>query len=1017
MSYHIARKPPTPISRQVRRATEREAEKSANSFAKDAGHEIKNALGYIPDAAEVADIIDATLHAGLLLELDAARMRKAGEGLRAGKMPPPVAYASILGAINCGIAAEQALTSLEALYAPDDVIELRALAPTGGAVSFNGRLKRDRNGLLSFIREHNGSRNLYLSINPRHADMAGTARPASADQAVMRRHVVLDFDNKDAPSADPDWTRTVTALSTDAAMVVRSGNGTHVWFAIDPVDGADVATTTAPLAGAMAALGADNMADPPRIIRLPFTINIPTPTKRSRGAKLALAYVQAQAQGTVSARPVADLVEYLRTQAVSLGLPGKQGVVGSLNAGQGGKSSGIQFPPEMLRAPAIELLTSAIALLPNNDNMDRDTMVHLFHAVKGAAEGTGFEAEARDAALAWAGSWTGSDADHDARAYDGIRHTHTGWQHVRAMLGEHNPAGIAQINVKEAPYVSAAARAAFSGPDAEQGLAEQGYSRPLLDVANDNDKSSAPAEFSTSAAEVASELPGKAGKKVRPAEAAMQFLRNTLHAEFFNAPDGKLWVRVLGHVHSVSEKVLNRTVYALLVKGGYVLLGGAKDELRDLMVASAIVGATHRVFYRQTEIMAGGKPSAAILNLMDADADGIEVTAAGWRVRPLSAIAAVRMTNRAGSLPLPRPVRANDGLGFIARLRRHVPLAQVQNPDDLADAGVQQDAVALMFSLAQVVRPGAVPHLLLSGAQGAGKTTAARRFKSVLDPDAASVVSSLPDNDADLFAIMGTQTVVVVDNVSSMKAPDQIAALATGAAVVKRELYTDSGRAALSAKTSIAFTTVLEGITQRADVRDRMLNLELARIDLGKRRTEAELEAAWENDQPSLLADLLDLAAGALKRFDAVKAASDAGLLPPLPRLADAALIAEAAAQEAGWKPGVLLAAINNMRASDSQRQLEDHPYAVRVRALLEQAPGRAWTGTAQELVRALDFHPGPDWGRSRNNVSAIMSMAQRIGPLMRDEWGIETIKERTTAKRTITLRLLHVPDQGRMTA
>ena len=121
--------------------------------------------------------------------------------------------------------------------------------------------------------------------------MAGTARSASAADVPVRRNAVLDFDRKDAPPMDPDWTRTVDALRAELepALVLDSGNGFHVWLSVEPVSGADLDASSAPLAAAMARIGSDNMADPPRIVRLPFTINLPNAKKRARGAIVGLA--------------------------------------------------------------------------------------------------------------------------------------------------------------------------------------------------------------------------------------------------------------------------------------------------------------------------------------------------------------------------------------------------------------------------------------------------------------------------------------------------------------------------------------------------------------------------------------------------------------------------------------------------------------------------------------------------------------------------------------------------------
>jgi hypothetical protein len=200
----------------------------------------------------------------------------------------------IFEALRAGPAAEMALDAIVPAYAPGDVIELRALDPAGGGgLSLCGRLDdpAERAALVAFVRNHNGRRNLYVGCNPRRADMAGTAQAASAADVPVRRNVVLDFDIKDAPSVDPDFQRTLDALRTklDPLMIVNSGNGYHVWLPIEPMSGPDLDVSAGPLATAMARIGADNLADLPRIVRLPFTLNLPSPSKRARGATVRLA--------------------------------------------------------------------------------------------------------------------------------------------------------------------------------------------------------------------------------------------------------------------------------------------------------------------------------------------------------------------------------------------------------------------------------------------------------------------------------------------------------------------------------------------------------------------------------------------------------------------------------------------------------------------------------------------------------------------------------------------------------
>ncbi|PTM97307.1 hypothetical protein [Mycoplana dimorpha] len=232
-----------------------------------------------------------------------------------------------------GPAPSMALDAISIAFKPGDVIELRALDPAGGrGVSLSGALDNptQRAALEAFIREHNGKRNLYAGINPRRADLAGSSRPGKAADVVARRAVVIDLDRKDAPPTDTDWTRTVSALSVglDPMLIVDSGNGYHVWLPIQDLSAADVLSSAGPLGASMSRLGADNMADPARIARLPFTVNVPNATKRERGAVLRMAAPEPEWQLKRNARQgelrtAADVCAALDGIAGQLGLPGK----------------------------------------------------------------------------------------------------------------------------------------------------------------------------------------------------------------------------------------------------------------------------------------------------------------------------------------------------------------------------------------------------------------------------------------------------------------------------------------------------------------------------------------------------------------------------------------------------------------------------------------------------------------------------------------------------------------------
>jgi hypothetical protein len=502
-------------------------------------------------------------------------------------------------------------------------------------------------------------------------------------------------------------------------------------------------------------------------------------------------------------------------------------------------------------------------------------------------------------------------------------------------------------------------------------------------------------------ADIAADKEGAGGKSTR----AMAAL-SAAGAEFFNSPNGRLWVSFGGKVYRVSDTDGCPAIMAWLVKNDLAPSRTAKAELLDLMAGAAVSGPTHDVHFRQAQMLS--TEPAAYINLMDLGGRGVVIDASGWRVAPVASLP-LRMADRPKARPLPVPEHAGDGLTFLERFVRHVKLPAVINASDPADAGLRSRAAILTTLVAQFFRPGAVPHVFVSGPEGASKTTTAKRLKSLVDPDSVPLVTSMPKEAGDLFLLAEQQPLLVIDNASSIQEPDIVAALATGAGHQKRQFYTDSERTVYEAKSSLVFTSIVTDITQRPDLMDRVLPVTLRPMAPAERKLEADLDKAWSRDLPFLLADLLDLVAAAIANSGKVRFAVDAGLLPPLPRLADAAILAEAAAQAEGWTPGLLLDVLNATRDTAKADQLEANPVAVRVRALLDANAGQ-WSGTTTELLGKLRVEEGPPWGREVLSVHTLAKALDRIVASL-PVWGIEVARgDRSKSARTLTISRTAAP-------
>lgn len=363
--------------------------------------------------------------------------------------PGGAAFDTLLELRRRGRLVRRQLDLVEGLHGPDAAIEFRALDPAGKATarSLTWVTGTDRTAIADWLHAQDGKRNIYVGVNPRVTALAGSTTPASEHHVASRNFVVFDHDNKDAAPGDPEWKNRVQQLrDLDPIMQVKSGNGVHTWFAIEPAMMPGAAPATAALNAMLRDAGSDPVADLPRIIRLPWSINIPSPKKRERGARLALAAVTLGPQVNPRQYTTEELTQRVRDK------------IGSVAPAASPVPSNDKSD---LRAPDLALFRDAVDLIPNTEHVGRDFQTNMAHAFRGAVAGTDFEPEGREIFLEWSARYPGADPDHDAQLYDTIRSTKRGWPHILADLATVNPKGHKQVMERLVPFQAEAARKAF----------------------------------------------------------------------------------------------------------------------------------------------------------------------------------------------------------------------------------------------------------------------------------------------------------------------------------------------------------------------------------------------------------------------------------------------------------------------------------------------------------------------------------------------------------------------------
>jgi hypothetical protein len=197
-------------------------------------------------------------------------------------------------------------------------------------------------------------------------------------------------------------------------------------------------------------------------------------------------------------------------------------------------------------------------------------------------------------------------------------------------------------------------------------------------------------------------------------------------------------------------------------------------------------------------------------------------------------------------------------------------------------------AYTTLLPLAHISRP----ILQTTGVMGSGKSTAGRVVKRLLDPTGNEAVTV---DRRDFLQKAAHCYILMLDNQNSLPEwfQDTLCRLVTGESDSKRVLYSDDEDLVWSMQRAV----LLNGInppSDRGDVQDRTLPIELERLDKRKRLPEDDFWLQFSLKHPELLGAVFDALSGALRERHTVQ-------LEERPRLADWGLFAGALYAAQGW--------------------------------------------------------------------------------------------------------------------
>ena len=317
------------------------------------------------------------------------------------------------------------------------------------------------------------------------------------------------------------------------------------------------------------------------------------------------------------------------------------------------------------------------------------------------------------------------------------------------------------------------------------------------------------------------------------------------------------------------------------------------------------------------------------LDLADDDWQVVEVTAQGWRVIP-GEQAPVRFRRPNGTQALPVPERG----GNLADLRRFI------HSDD---AGF---TLAAAWLLGTMTDRGAQPVLSIGGEHGSAKSTATRVLQRLVDPRGGALRSA-PKGDRDLAVAARNSWIASFDNLSRIPPDlaDGLCRLSTGSAFSTRQLFSDGEEVIFAARRPVILNSIVD-VTNRADLADRTIAIQLLRIGEAQRIEEGAFWPAFDAACPRLLGALLTALSGALARWDTTKPER-------MPRMSDFYRLTLAAEPDMPWQAGAFQKAWRALEETAVENVLQATPLSSVLMPILE-ARG-SWKAPASELLRTLN--------------------------------------------------------------
>lgn len=450
---------------------------------------------------------------------------------------------------------------------------------------------------------------------------------------------------------------------------------------------------------------------------------------------------------------------------------------------------------------------------------------------------------------------------------------------------------------------------------------------------------------------------------------------------------------------SLKSSLFRRYLHGLVRKMVHKVTPYLMESILNELFSLAILSEDKRNVF----IRIGTFNDSVVVDLGDADHNVVIINQDGFKVAQRNPTHFVRSSKQL-PMPLPTTIEQDE---FVRKF-------QALCNFEVSELWILVLAAALKYLHRD---HGSYPILVLEGRQGPGKSLLTKRLKMLIDATHPAL-SSPPKTAEDILILTNSGYLLTFDNLSgiSHEMADIICRTSTGGGTSKRILFTDD-----SEKTyDLHRPMILNGIDEpsdRPDFVERCLMITLNPLDPSNRKTETELDTAFEGDYPALLGGLYELFSQCLKILPTIQTNG-------LPRMTDFARMGIAMERVLGLSEGKFLEVYNSNLKNQASSAFWNNPLCIAIYKKLFPSEGRTreggfyppnnsnsdvpptLQGTSAELVNKL-FGRGSQQNASygfTKSPRAFSEALRRAEPLLNQHGIIVDRLNRTGARREILI-------------